>query len=206
MIVYDFEQRTPEWDAVRELKFTATDANTLMVMGKGIETVIDEKLMDYFSNKCYSEYDKKAYTKDMQRGVEFEERARSIYELETGEKVTQVGFVELDEHTGCSPDGLVGEDGLIEIKNHSNPVFFKLMQDKKIDKKYLDQMQFQMFVTGRKWCDYFGFNPNYDPCYVKIRVNADPEVFQNIRDGLAHAVPILLKRKQQLSKLFKKGE
>lgn len=204
--VYDFEQRTPEWYAVRELKFTASDANALISRGKGVLSLIEEKLMDYFSSGVFEEYEKKPYTKDMQRGVEFEEQARRIYELETGLKVSEVGFCELTENAGCSPDGLVGDDGLIEIKNHSNKVFFKLMQDRKIENKYLDQMQYQMFVTGRQWCDYFGFNPNFDPCFIKIRIHKDPEVFQQIRDGLSYAVPILLKRKEELSKLFKKGE
>ena len=138
----------------------------------------------------------------MKRGNEFEDKARTIYELETGNTVKQVGFVEIDEHEGASPDGLVGDEGLIEIKNHSDVVFTELALTRKIDPKYVAQMQMQMYVTGRKWCDYFGFNPNFDPCFVLIRVKPDPEAFEKLSEALPYAKNLLKQEKAKLDEIF----
>ena len=137
------------------------------------------------------------YAKMINNGIEY-----GVMQLETGNKVKQVGFVELDEHVGVSPDGLVNDDGLVEIKNPSDKVFFKLVETRKIDKKHLDQMQMQMFVTQRSWCDYFAFNPNFDPCYVKIRVPKDIEVFKQIVEGLQAGKQLLKSKKEQLDKIL----
>ena len=204
MKIYDCEQRTPEWYNVRRGKFTASDANAILAMGKGLETLISKKLAEHYSSGAFEEFTGSFTNKHMERGVNFEDKARAIYELETGSKVTQVGFVELNEHVGCSPDGLVGNDGLIEIKNHNDEVFLRLAEDKKIDKKYRDQMQMQMYVTGRQWCDYFGFNPNFSPCYVMIRVHADTSVFERFDEVFPHAIANLEQRKQQLDKYLER--
>lgn len=203
MKVYNFEQNTPEWYEVRKLKFTASNASTIMAMGAGLKTLIGEMLADYYSSGEYEEFSAKYTNSQMERGHKFEDKARAIYELETGSKVKQVGFIELDEYIGCSPDGLVGEDGLIEIKNPSDKVFLDQIETKKIKKEYLDQMQFQMFVTNRQWCDYFAFNPNFTPSFIKIRVERDPDTQLKIVEALKSAVDILLDRKSKLDKYMK---
>lgn len=203
MKVYNFEQNTPEWYKVRELKFTASNASTIMAMGAGVKTLIGEMLADYYSSGEYEEFSAKYTNSQMERGHKFEDKARTIYELETGNKVKQVGFVELDEYIGCSPDGLVGEDGLIEIKNPSDKVFLDQIETKKIKKEYLDQMQFQMFVTNRQWCDYFAFNPNFTPSFIKIRVERDPDKQMQIAEALKSAVAILKERKNKLDSYMK---
>lgn len=202
MQIYTMKQQTPEWYEIKKLMFTASHASTIIAMGKGLDTLIHEMLCEYYSSGVYEEYSQKYTNKQMQRGNEYEDKARSIYELETGNQVDQVGFVKLKEHIGCSPDGLVGDDGLIEIKNHSDTVFMKLLYDRKIDKKYFDQMQYQMYVTGRQWCDYFGFNPNFKIPYVLIRIKREPEVFERITDALDYAVPKLIQKKLVYDKLF----
>ena len=123
----------------------------------------------------------------MERGIENEDLARASYEMVTGRKITRVGFVEMDEHTGCSPDGLVGKDGLVEIKCQRGYKFVELAHTKKIEKKYIDQMQMQMMVTARKWCDFVCFDEGFeDP--VIIRVDADPETHIKLKKGLAAGI------------------
>lgn len=203
MKVYkDLEQGTKEWRDVRKLKFTASHANAIMANGAGLKTLVDEMLSEYYSSAQFEEYTDDYKNYQMKRGNDFEDKARKIYELETGNKVEQVGFIELDERIGVSPDGLIGDDGLIEIKNHSDKVFLKLAETQKIDKKYLDQMQMQMFVSGRSWCDYFAFNPNFNPCYIKIRVNKDVEAFKQLVEGLQTGRTLLEQRKAALDKIF----
>lgn len=200
----EIEQGTQEWYDIRKLKFTASNATTIMAMGKGVLTLIKNMLMEYYSSNNYIQYSKKYQSDDMIRGHEFEDKARRIYELETGNNVTQVGFVELSKHVGASPDGLIGEDGLIEIKNPKDEKFFELVTTGKIDKKYLDQMQMQLYVTGRKWCDFFAFNPNYSPCFFKKRVYPEKDKFMLLTEALGYAQRELLKQKDEYDKVFKK--
>lgn len=203
MIIHMMEQHSPEWYEIRKLKFTASHANTILAMGKGVETLIDEMLAEYYSSGNYEEYSVKFNGKQMQRGNNYEDKARKIYELETGNKVQQVGFVELSTHVGCSPDGFIGEDGLIEIKNPSDTVFLKLIETNKIKKEYIDQMQYQMFVTNRQWCDFFAFNPNFDPCFVKIRVERDIDYQVKMTEAIPHAEKLLLMKKEKFDKILK---
>ena len=204
-IYEDIEQGTEEWLQLRELKFTASNASTILAQGKGLDTLIKKMLTDHYSSRQFPEYtdDYKSY--HMQRGNEFEHRARTIYELETGNEVKQVGFVELDEYVGCSPDGLVGDDGLLEIKNFSDSKFMDLLITKKIETKYLNQVQFQMYVTGRKWADLFVMNPNFNPNYFLLRVTRSDDAMDNIKVALMHAKSKLKIAKTNVD-LIMKGE
>ena len=204
-IYEDIEQGTEEWLRLRELKFTASNASTILAQGKGLDTLIKKMLVDHYSTRQYPEYtdDYKSY--HMQRGNEFEHRARTIYELETGNEVKQVGFVELDEHIGCSPDGLVGDNGLIEIKNFSDSKFMELLITKKVEAKYINQMQFQMYVTGREWVDFFVFNPNFDTNFFLLRVNRSEGAMDDIKVALKNATGRLKTAKKNVD-IIMKGE
>lgn len=203
-IYKDIKQQTPEWYAVKDLKFTASNASTILAEGAGLKTLIKELLADHYSSNNFEEYSNRYTNKDMDRGNEFEDKARAIYEFETGNTVEQVGFIEINEYIGCSPDGLVGDDGLIEIKNHSDKVYLELLLTDKIDKKYINQMQMQMYVSGRKWCDYFGFNPNFTdkPFYLK-RIYPDKDTFAHLDTALPQAVKQLKEQKEKLDKIMK---
>lgn len=179
MIVHNMEQRSDEWFAVKLGKFSASDATAIQANGKGLSSLIYKKVAERMGAQ-----DQDKYTNpDMERGNEAEGLARTAYEIETGNAVKQVGFVELDEYTGCSPDGLVGEDGLVEIKCQRGYKYIELAHTKKIDKAYLDQMQMQMLVTGRKWCDYVCFNEDFAKPLI-IRVEADPGTHIKLKTGL----------------------
>ena len=126
------------------------------------------------------------------------------YEFETGNTVTQVGFIELSDVVGCSPDGLVGDDGLLEIKNFSDKVYLELLLTGKIEKKYYNQMQMQLYVTGRKWCDYFVFNPNFiDKPYYMVRVYPDKDTFAHLDSALKSAKEQLYEQKKILDAIMK---
>lgn len=204
--VDEIEQGSKAWHDLRCLKFTASNASTIMANGKGLETLVKEMIADYYSSQQFDEYSGKYKNDNMQRGNDFEQMARTFYTLETGKSVEQVGFIESDEYVGCSPDGLVDDDGLIEIKNHSDKVFVELMTTKKIDPKYRAQMQMQMYVTGRKYCDYFAFNPNFKPSFYMKRVYPDPMEFKRIEAGLETGIKLIKASKEVLDKIFTKEE
>lgn len=194
MIIHNMEQRSEEWFAIKKGKLGASHAQAIQAQGKGLDTYILELMAEYYSNGVTESYT----NENMERGNELEAQARAIYELETGNEVQEVGFVEYDSYVGCSPDGLVGEDGLVEIKCPTNKVFFAYMLDGKIDTKYWWQMQMQMMVTGRKWCDYVVYNPNYDKSIIIQRVEPDKEAFNKLFQGFELAKFSIDEIKKQL--------
>lgn len=182
MKIHNFDQRSPEWKQIRLGKFGSTDAQALSVNGKGLETLIYQKVAE----KMTGQFEEGYTNSDMERGVEQEGLARASYEMQTGNMVTQVGYVELDEYTGCSPDGLVGDDGLVEIKCMRMAGYVRTKHTQKIDSGYVKQMQHQMFVTGRKWCDFVVFNENFSDVVI-IRVDRDNKTIDKIKTGLEAA-------------------
>ena len=184
----EIQQGTQAWFDVRKLKFTASKASIITADGKGLDTLVNELLAEYYSSQQYNEFTNKYKNSAMQRGNDFEDTARMTYEFETGNTVKEVGFIERSEHIGCSPDGLISDDGIIEIKNHDDKVFIELIKTKRIDPVYIKQMQYQMWVTERKWCDYFGFNPNYSPNFYLERIYPDLDLHKKIEAGLESGI------------------
>ena len=197
MIIHNIKQNTPEWLAVRLGKFTASQAQAIASAGKGLETLVFKKVAEILTDKAEEGY--KNF--DMERGHELEAMARGAYELESGNIVKEVGFCELDKQIGCSPDGLVGDRGLVEIKCPSNKVFVEYLYSGKIDTGYMWQMQMQMYVTDRAWCDYAVFNDNFLNLIVINRIIRDESAIEKIKAGLATAKAmsdsILLKIKKE---------
>ncbi len=182
MIVVDIEQRSPEWYKVRLGCLTASSCEDIMAparrkgfINKMIAEIVTGKSEPFPTN----EY--------MQWGIDTEEEARLYYEAKTGNKVKQVGFVFKDEaeKVGCSPDGLVDKGGLIEIKCPMTKTHIGYLQDGP-PKNYYMQMQFQMYVTGRVWCDFMSYDPRV-PDEIKahiVRVDRDPETIFKIEASL----------------------
>lgn len=181
MQIINCEQGSFEWLLARCGKFTATDASEVKTAGKGLETLSCEKAAEIKSGKPEIITASPA----MLRGKELEPLARACYCESTGQEVKEVGFVVLDDFTGCSPDGLVGEDGLIEIKCKTQAHHFFAVANRWIDPKHYAQMQFQLLVTGRKWCDYVLYNPDFEehPMWV-CPVKRDEEFISRLEAGL----------------------
>lgn len=97
----------------------------------------------------------------MQWGIDNEAQARVAYEVASGNFVDQIAFV--DHPTiawfGASPDGLVNDDGLVEIKCPNSATHWSYIKDDGPPNKYYIQMQAQMACTGRSWCDFVSFDP-----------------------------------------------
>ena len=195
-IYNDLTQGTDEWIRVRLGKLSASKAQTIATNGKGLDTLIFEKVAEILTNKPLDSYKNEA----MENGSQTEDEARQIYELQTGNKVEQVGFVELSEYIGCSPDGLVGDDGLVEIKCPTPKVFTEYLYSGKVDTKYYAQMQMQMYVTDRKWCDYVVYHPDFQtPCVIK-RIDRDEKMIEKIKIGLENGVSQIKEKCQKINK------
>ena len=183
MKIHKFEQNTPEWHEVRKGKMTASNATAIGNIGKGLETYTKEIVRKQLSSKVEDELKRL----DFDRGHELEPIAREMYELEKGVVVDQIGFIEVDEFVGCSPDGLVGIDGGTEIKCPDDKVYFDYLLDGEnaIESGHIWQCQMNMLITGRKWWDLIIYNPNFEKSMFIFRILPDPKKFEALEKGLA---------------------
>jgi len=190
MKIYDtITQGSEEWFNIRKMKLTASKATAIISAGKGLETLVYDLLSDKYSGYTNEEWEGNSYTEN---GNELEDVARGIYEMKTGNKIEQVGFIELNENVGCSPDGLVGDDGLWECKWKKNQNYFRdLLEKEKPDSGHFNQAQFQMYVTGRKWCDLSYYNPNFKKSINTIRIERDPTTQEKIKLGVVKGIELL---------------
>lgn len=174
------KQCSPEWWALRKLKLTASKASAIAATGKGLETYCTQLVQEYFS-KAEPVSFSNVHT---ERGHELEDSARFLYSLQTGMDVQQVGFVSMSDWAGCSPDGLVGDDGLVEIKCPADPEYFRILLGGTIKSDYVWQMQMQMLVCGRSWCDLVVYNPNFERELIIKRFDADRVAHKKLLDGI----------------------
>lgn len=189
----DITQGSSEWHEIRRGKFTASVVSKLL-MGKstqGYSDAIYKVAMERLSGKIPEGYSNAA----MLRGIEMEPMAREAYEVETLTLVEEVGFIEANEWVGCSPDGLVGDDGMIQIKCPAYNTHIGYLINDEVPKDYYLQMQMEMLVAGRKWNDFVSFHPDL-PMYVK-RVNLDKATCDKIETEIEIA-------KQKVEEIIKK--
>ena len=153
---FDIEQNSEEWIDIKIGKFSASSAASLLMDKKNkgyialINRISEERITGV---TCENIQFKGNWATE--RGHELEPFAREDYELRTLQIVKQVGVVELDDWTLCSPDGLINDDGLHQIKC---PIFSthreyleKLSESKNpVESQYIKQMQFELFVTQRE--------------------------------------------------------
>jgi putative phage-type endonuclease len=167
MIIRGIEQGTDEWKRLRAGRITAScmadvmafDAKTGKEPLKARQNYLAQLLAEILSGRPKQG----VQTFAMLRGSELEADARMEYEVSTGSFVEQVTFAIHDDFDfiGASPDGLVGADGMIEIKcpedicKHLEAIRFGM------PKEHKPQVQAGMWCTGRKWCDFISYHPDY---------------------------------------------
>lgn len=176
------EQRSEEWFKLRLGVITASAAHKFSYSGLRktyFYQILSERLTGIYIPLVINDA--------MQWGIDKEDEAREWYEKKTGRDVEEVGFVFKDEdrRAGCSPDGLVGDEGLIEIKcpTSKNHVL-QVNEGPKLE--YRRQMQFQMWVTGRQWCDFVTYDPRM-PDNIKghiRRVFRDEDMITTIQENV----------------------
>ena len=182
-IYKDINQGSPEWFEIRVGKVTASHAQAIGNNGKGLDTYLLEVVSEMFSSS-----EKEHYSNEhTERGNELEPIARSMYELQNDVEVEEIGFAEYNDFVGCSPDGLVGKDGMIEIKCPDDKTYFNLLMNEKIDNAYIWQCQMNMLILERKWCELVFYNPNFEKSMKIFRLEPDKEMFSKLKEGFARA-------------------
>jgi putative phage-type endonuclease len=169
------EQRTPEWFAKRLGKVTASRIADLMARtktgpGASRANYLAQLVTERLTGTPTESYKSPA----MDWGIEQEAAARAAYSARMGVLVDEVDFVDHPTlQAGASPDGLVGEDGLIEIKCPNTSTMIEYLEDRTIPTKYRLQMQWQLAVTGRDWCDFVAYDPRL-PEHLQLLVIREP--------------------------------
>jgi putative phage-type endonuclease len=156
------DQRTEEWFEARMGCVTASRTADVMAKTKsGYAASRANYMAELICERLTGERQGGFSSAAMQWGTETEPQARMAYEIVTGATVVETGFVLHPEIAGfgASPDGLIDEDGLIEIKCPNTATHIDTLLNDKVPGKYITQMHVQMLCTGRKWCDFVSFDP-----------------------------------------------
>lgn len=155
------EQGTDAWHQLRLGKVTASRVSDVMAKIKTGESASRKNYRAELVVQRLTGLPSESFTNAaMEWGTATEPMARIAYEIAKEVLVEQVGFIEHPTIAmfGCSPDGLA-HDGMIEIKCPNSATHIEYLTDNKAPAKYINQMQCQMAVTGRKWCDFVSFDP-----------------------------------------------
>lgn len=156
------EQGTPEWLQLRLGKVTASRVADVLAKTKtGVSASRGNYLIELAIQRVTGVVEESFKNDAMAWGTEQEPFARMKYELLKDTFVDEVPFI--DHPTikwfGCSPDGLVGDDGLVEIKAPNSRTHWEYFKAGEAPTKYIIQMQSQMACTGRQWCDFISYDP-----------------------------------------------
>lgn len=169
MRIIECNQGGEEWLKIRLGVPTASNFDKIICSnGKGSKQA--EKYAYQLAGEIVSgKIQESVKTQAMQTGIERESEASELYELMTGYKVRKVGFCITDNLTfGCSPDGLIDEDGGLEIKCPSISTHVQYMVEGVCPQEYIHQVQGNLFVTNRLWWDFFSYFPGLKPFLVRV--------------------------------------
>jgi len=171
-------QRTEDWFGERLGKVTASRVADIMAKTKGgYSTSRANYAAELIAERLTGRRAEGFTSAAMQRGTDLEPIARDAYSFLTGHAVTETGFVPhpVIEMTGASPDGLIADDGLVEIKCCGAARHIAVLKGDPAEDRYVKQMLWQMACTARQWCDLAYYNPDL-PVELQlkvIRVNRD---------------------------------
>lgn len=206
-VLMTIEQGSADWFAMRCGKVTASRVADVIAKTKSgwgasranyAAQLVAERLTGTVAD---------AYTNGaMQWGTDTEPFARAAYEAHTGITVAMVGFVPHPKimMAGASPDGLVGLEGLVEIKCPNTATHIETLLGQAVPAKYLTQMQFQLACTERDWCDFVSFDPRM-PAHLQLfvrRVNRDTMTITQIEKDIVEFLGEIERTVSNLADLY----
>ncbi len=199
------DQGSDEWFAIRIGKVTASRVADIIAKTKsGYSTSRDNYMAQLVCERLTNQKAESFTNAAMQHGTETEPLARAAYEALKDVLVDEVGFVPHPsiKMAGASPDGLVNDDGLIEIKCPNTATHIDTLLSESVPTKYFTQMQFQMACTGREWCDFVSFD-NRLPEELQLFVKRVPRDDVYIRLIEAEIVQFIAELDDKINKLMK---
>lgn len=183
--IFDCTQGEDAWFACRAGIPTASEFSTVLAKGRGGgESVTRRKyLLTLAGERIGGPSPFERYSNGaMQRGHEYEQEARDMYQLITGHDVEQIGFMRRGD-VGYSPDGLIGGDGLLEIKTKAYALHIDCLLKDEVPSEHIAQIQGGLWVSGRQWLDFCSYSPGLplfvrrvyrdDKCIARLKVEVD---------------------------------
>lgn len=201
------EQGSPEWFQERLGKVTASRvadvvAKTKTGWGASRANYMAQLVAERLTGTVAESYTNAA----MQWGIDTEAEARTAYEFHTNSDVESVGFINhpVVGHSGASPDGLIGSDGLVEIKCPNTATHIETLLDSALPSKYILQMQWQMACSDRKWCDFVSYDPRL-PESMRLfvqRITRDDKAISELESQIAAFNGEVLNKVEALRKKY----
>ena len=181
MIIVTREQRCAEWYSARRGLPTASEFGSIITPKKmeyaaAAETYIDS-LIDALMRPEASGEESWTGNRHTRRGEALEPEAAGTYAFDRDVRLTAVGLVLSDcRRFGCSPDSLIGADGMLEVKSPDGPTFVRWVREHartgKIPAEHKPQVHGSLIVTGRKWADFLAYCVGYDPLVIRVTPDA----------------------------------
>lgn len=201
MIVHQVKQRSDEWFALRRGIVTASEVSKIVTptgkLSKQADGYMDTLLDEWIRGVEDQDQENEYQSMYMQRGIVLEQRAIDAYEMVRNVDVQKVGFVTIDNGLlGCSPDGLVGEPGLIELKCPKGTTHMHYMRTRELENDYKPQLQCQLLITERGWVDIVSYHPDYP--LVILRQERDEDYQKILKGALNDFVEALLNARQDI--------
>jgi putative phage-type endonuclease len=203
------EQRSAEWYAARLGKVTASRVADVIAKTKsGYSASRANYMAELVCERLTGMQGESFSSAAMVWGTNTEPMARSAYESRMAELVEETGFVlhPTISMAGASPDGLIGDDGLVEIKCPNTATHIDTLLSEGAPSKYMTQMQWQMACTGRKWCDFVSFDPRMpeEMQMFVIRVERNDDVIIELEREVEKFLVELEYKITQLTNTYKK--
>ena len=184
MIVHDVKQGGADWLRLRAGIPTASAFYKIITPTGKVSSQADRYRCDLIAERILGRPLEAYVSFAMERGSELEDEAFSAYEFERALDTFEVGFVTDDlGRWGASPDRLVGDDGLLEVKCPDAGVHVGYLLMRPADRKYYPQIQGQLWITGRKWVDIMSYHPQMPRAIV--RVERDDEYLELLSKAVA---------------------
>lgn len=169
MIRVACEQGTSEWAQARLGRVTASQLHRILTPTGKLSSQSAAYAFELLAEECLGVPMDNATSGFMERGTILERKARQFYEMQRDCTVEQVGFVMRDDgRVGCSPDGLVGDNGGVEIKVPSAPVHLSYLAGE-AGEKYKVQIMASLWICERDYWDFVSFHPDLPSAIVRFR-------------------------------------
>lgn len=199
MIVFNEPQGSPEWFASRAGMATASCFAEILAKARGgygesasRRNLRTRLVLERLTGRRAPSFESGA----IRLGIEREPLARMAFEIETGYSVSEVGFCRHDIlEAGCSPDGLIGTDGGLEIKSPQPSAHLEALRTREVPSEYVAQVQGGMWICNRKWWRFVSFNPDFPETLQLVTVNAPRD--QKYIDNLAAQVSVFMQEVKQ---------
>lgn len=177
MQIINCEQGTDEWFEARLGIPTASKFKDMMAGGEGITR--RTYMLKLAGERITGELSEQYSNVHTERGNMLEPEARELYELQSGNNTELVGFIKADYEAGASPDALIDDNGLLEIKTKLPHLQLDYLLSNKEPKEHMHQIQGQLMISERDWCDFVSYWPGL-PLFIK-RVYRDESLCNDIR-------------------------